>query len=69
MSYISTVRTVGAGYISDVKGDRLRTIKSSSEQVEVLSVLVVDEERDDEVKDLGGRVEVLRAPLGSSDLA
>ena len=57
MSYISTVRTVrGRGYIFDVKGDRLRTIKSSSEQVEVLSVLVVDEERDDEVKDLGGRV-------------
>ena len=54
MSYISTVR--GRGYISDVKGDRLRTIKSSSEQVEVLSVLVVDEERGDDVKHLGGRV-------------
>ena len=55
MSYISTVR--GRGYISDVKGDGLRTIKSSSEQVEVLSVLVVDEERDDDVRHLGGRVE------------
>jgi DNA-binding winged helix-turn-helix (wHTH) protein len=43
MSYISTVR--GRGYIFDVKGDGLSPIKSSSEQVDVLKVVVVEEEK------------------------